>query len=320
MTSFAGMQGMAVLPMWSNRMARSPNTPPTEAISSIALCSQSDSWGITTSGGESIALSSTGSCAPGSPSIRRCLSVPTSSDKTVSALRRPRRPLRPSTRSLLTCGMAAGPLFVAVYTASGRLRAGYDPRRLPVSALALGDTGWVQTANFWTTGVLTGCAALGIHRALGHRPVAGAGVSSRTGAASPVAGSRTAAPTLVPLLIAAAGCGLIGAAIFPTDPISDPPALDAGSLSRTGALHVTSAVPVFIGLPAACLITARWMPLSARGRAASVVAGVLSLAAATQAGKGFAGDTRLSNWAGLYQRLALLAGLGWLAAFSHHLR
>jgi hypothetical protein len=214
--------------------------------------------------------------------------------------------------------MAAGPLFVAVYTASGRLRAGYDPRRQPVSALALGDTGWVQTANFWTTGILTGCAALGIHRALGNHPVTGAGV--RAGAGSRAIGARAAVPTLVPLLIAAAGCGLVGAAIFPTDPISDPPALNAGNLSRTGALHVASAVPVFVGLPAACLVTARWMPLSARGRATSVVAGVLSLVAATQAGKGFGGDARLSGWAGLYQRLALVTGLGWLAAFSHHQR
>ena len=78
-----------------------------------------------------------------------------------------------STRSLLTCGMAAGPVFVAIYTAIGRLRAGYDPRREPVSALALGATGWTQTANFWMTGILTGCAAFGLRRALGTDPGVG---------------------------------------------------------------------------------------------------------------------------------------------------
>jgi hypothetical protein len=211
--------------------------------------------------------------------------------------------------------MAAGPLFVAIYTATGRLRAGYNPRRQPVSALALGATGWTQTANFWTTGILTGCAALGLHRAR-----VGARVGSPADAGSGAADATAAIPVLVPILIAAASSGFVGAGIFPTDPISNPPALGASSLSRTGALHVASAVPVFVGLPAACLVTARWTPLSARGRTASAVAGILSLAAATLAGRGFGGDERLSAWAGLFQRLALVVGLGWLTAFSHHLR
>ena len=212
--------------------------------------------------------------------------------------------------------MAAGPLFVAIYTATGRLRAGYNPRREPVSALALGATGWTQTANFWATGILTGCAALGLHRARGAHPAFSAGAEAGSGATDTLA----AIPVLVPILIAAVGSGFVSAGIFPTDPTDDNSDLKASSLSRTGALHVASAVPVFVGLPAACLVTARWMPLSARGRAASAVAGILSLAAATLAGQGFGGDDRLSAWAGLFQRLALGAGMGWLAAFSHHLR
>ncbi len=216
--------------------------------------------------------------------------------------------------------MAAGPLFVAVYTASGRLRTGYRPRREPVSALALGATGWVQTANFWTTGILTGCAAVGVYRALGACSADGPGAGPRPGAASETGKAPSVAAVLVPVAVAAAGSGLIGAAIFPTDPISISPTLSASTLSRTGALHVASAVPVFLGLPAACLLTARQMPLSSRGRKASAVAGILSLAAATGAGRGFGGRSRLSPWAGLCQRLALVTGLGWLAVFSHHLR
>ena len=222
--------------------------------------------------------------------------------------------------------MAAGPVFVAVYTATGRLRAGYDPRPEPVSALALGATGWTQTANFWTTGILTGCAALGLHRALGTDralggdPALGARVGSHAGVGSGPTEATAALAVLVPILMAAVSSGFVGAGIFPTDPTSDNAGLKASSLSRTGALHVASAVPVFVGLPAACLTTGRWMPLSARGRTASVLAGVFSLTAATLAGRGFGGDDRLSAWAGLFQRLALVAGLGWLAAFSHHLR
>ena len=48
------------------------------------------------------------------------------------------------------CGVAgAGPLlFFAVATAEGVLRGGYDPIAQPISALAVGPRGLVQTLNF----------------------------------------------------------------------------------------------------------------------------------------------------------------------------
>ncbi len=58
------------------------------------------------------------------------------------------------TSRLLACGAVAGPLFVAVFTAEGATRKSYDAMREPVSALALGDRGWMQRANFVGTGGL----------------------------------------------------------------------------------------------------------------------------------------------------------------------
>jgi hypothetical protein len=56
------------------------------------------------------------------------------------------------TRTLLVCGVVGGPLFVAVFLVEGATRAGYDSLRHPFSSLALGDSGWMQIANFVVAG------------------------------------------------------------------------------------------------------------------------------------------------------------------------
>ena len=41
--------------------------------------------------------------------------------------------------------------FVIVFLVEGAVRSGYDPVRLVVSYLSLGDGGWVQVATFLVT-------------------------------------------------------------------------------------------------------------------------------------------------------------------------
>jgi hypothetical membrane protein len=101
------------------------------------------------------------------------------------------------TRGLLRCGIWAGPVFTATFLAEGAAREGYDPLRHPVSSLALGPRGWLQTANFAVTGVLCLAAAAGLRRT-----------------ADRLAGCRAG-----PVMVAAAGAGLIGSAVFRTDPV-----------------------------------------------------------------------------------------------------
>src|SRR5262245_5709996 len=103
-----------------------------------------------------------------------------------------------TTRALLMCGAIAGPLFVVVFLIEGATRADYNPLRHPVSSLALGDDGWIQTANFIVTGLLMLAYAIGLWRALRRR-----------------GGSRWG-----PLLVGIVAIGLIGAGFFPTDPLS----------------------------------------------------------------------------------------------------
>lgn len=119
------------------------------------------------------------------------------------------------TRRLLRCGVAAGPVFTAVFLLEGAIRDGYRPLRHPVSSLALGSRGWIQAGSFAVTGTLFLAGAAGLARA-----------------GDPAAGSRAA-----PALIGAAGAGLIASAVFTTDPVSGyPPGTPDAltQLSRTG--------------------------------------------------------------------------------------
>jgi Protein of unknown function (DUF998) len=74
-------------------------------------------------------------------------------------------PPQASTRGLLRCGVAAGPVFAAVFLLEGGLRDGYRPLRHPVSSLALGPRGWIQAGNFAVAGTLVLAAAAGLARA-----------------------------------------------------------------------------------------------------------------------------------------------------------
>lgn len=199
-----------------------------------------------------------------------------------------------ASRPLLLAGAGAGPLFVAAFLAEGATRPGYDPLRHPVSSLALGRRGWRQTANFTLTGALYVAGAVGLWR-------------TRDRAA------------IEPVLIGAAGVGLLGAAVFRTDPISGyPPDTPAVTDPRTsiGIAHDLSAIPVFLGIPTAAFSEAvrarragrpRWALASAGSGAAMLAFLVLSSA-------GFGQNPSLVRLGGLFQRASIVAGLGWITA------
>ncbi len=205
------------------------------------------------------------------------------------------------TRRLLRCGLWAGPAFTAVFLAEGAVREGYQPLRHPVSCLALGPRGWVQTANFVVTGILFLAGAAGLRRA-GDR-MAGGG---RTG----------------PALVAAAGAGLVMAAAFPTDPVRGYPPGTPDVLSEptpAGIVHNLAAVPVFFGLPAAALCYGwrAWRAGESRGFVACCAATAVAMPVAmVVAGAGFSQSDRLAGYGGLFQRASIITGFGWLTAVS----
>lgn len=210
-----------------------------------------------------------------------------------------------SFRRGLAAGAVAGPLFGAAFTAIGALRSDYDWRRHAVSSLAHGRAGWWQRANFIATGALWCSAA----RALKMD-------------SSPVSRRQ-----LVAALVGAAGVGLIGSGLFVTDQVGDPPSPQpigehengAGvspKPTRAGRLHNLSAIPVFAGIPVAGLADAisatrvggyGWACYSAGSSLGMVGSFVLC-------GAAFAGKSQLVGFGGLFQRISIAFGFGWVTA------
>jgi hypothetical protein len=207
------------------------------------------------------------------------------------------------THALLRYGVIAGPLFVLAFLAEGATRADYNPLRHPVSSLARGPQGWMQTLNFLAAGTLYLAYAAGLWRA-----------------------PRTAAGTrLGTVLVAAAAVGLLGAGAFVTDPVSGyPPGTPnaPAEYSTSGALHDLLSVPTFLGLPAAALVFAWWFWRNGDRVWAlySIGSALVTLAALGLASAAFSQVPDLVDLGGLFQRLALITGLGWLTALAIHTR
>ena len=163
------------------------------------------------------------------------------------------------TTALLVCGVLAGPLFVIVIAAQALTREGFDPSRHPISALSLGDRGWIQITDFVLVGALSVAFAVGLRRVL--RPAA----------------------TWGPLLTAVYGAGLIVTGVFVGDPgLGFPPGTDPRipELSWLAAVHAAAPPVAFGALIGVCAVfTRRFLEGGRRGLAwYSAGTGVTALA------------------------------------------
>jgi hypothetical protein len=204
------------------------------------------------------------------------------------------------TGTLLWTGFVGAVGFVGVFLAEGAVRTGYDPIRLQVSYLSLGDGGWTQVVAFLVTGALVVCFALGVRRRL--------------------RGGRGA--TGVPIAIGLAGTGLLIAGLFSTMPaFGYPPGTPPGfprEIAVSAYLHVAGALCFFGGLIAAPLLMARrLLSTGARGPAvASVGMAILVLVFFGASSADASGVPFFPAVAGLLQRVSIVGGLGWLAALA----
>jgi hypothetical protein len=194
------------------------------------------------------------------------------------------------------------PLFVGAAMLESRRRRDYSARRHPISALALGDSGWTQTVNFFAAGALTCLFAVGVRR-------------SRT----------SSVPAVAPWLLGAAGLGFIGAGIFLTGPVNGyPPGATDRMVqrTRTGVVHELSAVPIMIGIPALAATTGAGSAVRGERRWAgySMVTALVALIAVLAAGAGFSGAEPFADRAGLYQRIGVVSALGWISLFALRVR
>lgn len=198
-----------------------------------------------------------------------------------------------TSKFLLVCGASAGPLFTIAWFLLGLVREHYDPMQHPISALAIGVSGWTQSANFMITGLLIVALAFGLRNVL----------QSDAGWA--------------PLLVGAVGVGYLGDGFFVTDPLNGfPPGTLPVTIPPTlsGSLHLLFASLMFFGLLAACFELARYF--SKQGDPAwatySMVTAVAFLVTYLVASAGFLQAKDLVPYAGLIQRISLTIGMVWL--------
>jgi hypothetical protein len=214
---------------------------------------------------------------------------------TRSSATRPSATGSSATRSLLRYGIIAGPFYLALGLGQAVLRDGFDFARHPLSVLANGPGGWVQTANFILTGLMVIAAAVGFRRTLGP-------------------GSRA-----MSVFLAAFGASMIVAAAFPADPMDGfPVGTPKGpptSISTTGLVHFAAGGLGFVSLAVSCFFAARAM--SRRGTRSlarlSLLGGVVILAAFFS-GMAIPGSSPvLGIW------ITVVVGWAWLAIMSHRL-
>ena len=165
----------------------------------------------------------------------------------MTTLTKPRTDLR-------AAGIVAAPFFTLVALAQAATRPGFDLTRHPVSMLALGDLGWIQTTNFVVSGLLMLIAAVGLRRVRRGQP----------------------AGTWGPILFATQGAGLLIAAVFEMDPgdgfpIGTPAGAPA-TMSGHMLLHNVGGSLTFFTMIAACFVLARVFdrPWRVAGRAAAI--------------------------------------------------
>lgn len=207
-----------------------------------------------------------------------------------------------STRILLLCGVIAGPLFTVAWILEGSTRSNYDALRHPISSLSIGELGWTQATTFIVTGLLTPAFAFGLRSSL-----------------KPLGGSKWA-----PILIGAAGIGLLGAGFFATDPMNGyPPGTPVLPLqySVPGRLHRLFSALFFLGIPlASCVLARRFSRWGQSGWAVySTVSGLAFLAGFVLTSAGFVQADGLADVAGLFQRITITIGWGWLTLLAVHL-
>jgi hypothetical protein len=201
-------------------------------------------------------------------------------------------------RLLIACGAVGPLLFIVVFLIEGATRPGYSAWRNFVSSLSLGNQGWEQIANFIVCGVLSLCFAVGLRQVL------------RRGKGS-IGG---------PVLLGVFGLALVVAGVFVTGPgISFFPGTPAIS---PATIHGVSGIFVFGCLSAACFVLARRFvddPAWRGWRTYSVITGIIvavffvvSIAFSVLDEKGIFPDAP----GGLLQRIAIIAGWGWVALLS----
>jgi hypothetical membrane protein len=193
-------------------------------------------------------------------------------------------------RWFLAAGAAAAVQMTVVVGVDGATLPGYSPYRNWISQLALGDRGWLGVGNLALCGGWLFAYAIGLRRSL--RP------------------SRTARWAVRLVRVSAAAFVLI--AVIPIDPGLGYPPGDAAVHTARGYLHQGVAVVLFAAGTGASLLLGRCV---GRPGAALGVVVVMSVAFVVACGLATLDVVGLLTGtpSGLFERIAMFAGLWWIA-------
>jgi hypothetical protein len=206
------------------------------------------------------------------------------------------RRMRWQQRALLAAGLVT-PATLLVLIVDGASRPGYDAWRHQLSHLAIGQRGWLGTAELALAGLGVLCAGAGLRR-------------------------NAALGQWVPRLLALTGGALIAAAAFHIDPGQGYPPGTVAVRTWHGTVHDAAGLGVFAGLTAAAAIASRHLRNGTWrqewSRASAICAWVIPfswLAGSVLTGLDYAGIWS-SPPSGFFERIAAFTGLLWVAAIS----
>lgn len=188
--------------------------------------------------------------------------------------------------ALLWAGAAGAWLFNVVFLVDGLTRPGYHPVRQPVSALALGSRGWLQTTNFVVCGLLITAGAAALPWAFGS--------------------------VTLTVAVGVLGLALVASGAFRMDPMRGyPPGTPDESpqeFSRAHQLHDWAGMVVFLLLPGAVIVAAFVLGEPAWKWGSGIVGTAVAV------GSGAFGQLweQDSPYAGLVQRATIVLSLTWL--------
>ena len=203
------------------------------------------------------------------------------------------------TRLLLSCGWIGPLLFTLVYTIDGHSRPGYDPLQHWISHLSLGPRGWLNILNLLVFGTFMIGFAFGLRRAIR------AGRGAVWG----------------PILSGLIGLAAVAAGLFVIDPNLGYPSGSTPVQSWHGSVHDLSGAVLFGSLTALCFVFARrfagnrqksWAAYSAASGSLVLLSFV---ACSVLVALKFSGAVTL-HYSGLLERIAMITGCAWVAAFS----
>jgi hypothetical protein len=206
------------------------------------------------------------------------------------------------TKLLLICGPAGSILFTVMFLIQGAIREDYTALRFPISSLSIGNAGWIQISNFIISGTLIFLFAFGLRQST--LLLKGSLWTSR--------------------LIGAVGLGLIGAGIFSSDPVFGYPITSPLAIAQFtvhGHLHDFFSIFVFICLPIACFkFHNRFKESNEKGWARySLFSGIAMLVAFFLAAVGFKQTPGFIEVAGVFQRLSIIIGFGWMTMLAFYI-